>query len=372
MNLRAQAASFYATVPRQFDVQAPGIKMLRDWAAAEPESLDPWLALAEAWCNAPVAAVDGSSEFREVVKRCLDLDPTSVMGWYLQGMRCQHEKDNSAAGSCYEKVLELDPQHGGAQLRLWILSRDFKRSLTPRPAREFDFRDEGDIGLIDQDDWFVLRNAVPRDTLEEIAAEVHPSLLSHWAGNPDDSFLFSDAPRPIFEKMAYLVNRHIIKVVHPRISRLRRRGWQPVNSSRWHFQLHGPSQGRPVPLHSDHPVAGLRNDWTTFIIPLTPCGPGVAPSLRALTAPVRVPLALQRLDRINLVDPAQAEEFFEGQMVPVTLMPGDLLVLGRYALHATYTEAGLQRDRISCDVRLQCGPPIFPDDCAPPSASVSQ
>ncbi len=110
----------------------------------------------------------------------------------------------------------------------------------------------------------------------------------------------------------------------------------------------------------------MADDWTTFWIPFSKCGPGVAPSLQVIEASLSEPLVIAGGSNavINQVDPQTALNFFKDHWRPIAFEPGDLLVFDRYLPHSTFIEKDMLADRVSCDIRFTCGPAAFADALA--------
>jgi hypothetical protein len=329
----------------------------------EPESAEIWLTFALALLDAPATDIDHNDALDVAIDRCLALDRTNIRGWYACGMLAQHRGDIAAAQSAYRKVLALEPAHAAAAFRLHCIGDDAAAIAANHIVDATMAEARAGKVLVTNATSAIIRGALPRADVAALSSKLRPVLKAQYGRRPELSPRFDQAPQSLRRQLTRLVDR-LFTEVHPHITRSGRRGAKPRSGTadtKWHLQLHGSNQPAAAPLHTDNPVASRGDDWTTFWIPLTPCGPGVAPSLRAACVAFTEPLVPRDRNTgvMNEVDLDVLDRFLRDRWQPIALDPGDVFVFGRYLPHATFSEPGMIADRISCDVRCTSGAAAF-------------
>jgi tetratricopeptide (TPR) repeat protein len=320
--------------------------------------------------------------------------------WYGLGMVRQYQQRYKEAVECYLKSIKCDSSYVESQFRIWSLYKDgfidnrFGIGTLKMPGEyliDFDFNKIDEISLaevrvarrIKQSGVVVFRNVIKQDKFLSLLKE---EILIYTAKyNYKKSFIapYDDAPSELKKNVQKIIDKQILKKLLPLISEWSEKGWQPIRNPAWWLQYmpvleqesqilneHRPKMplgevlGRPsgyaTPLHQDNPVNCQFSDWQTFWIALDECGPGIAPSMRVLTVPIRSaidPLE-EELGRINPVRANLISIFFDKAMVKIKAAPGDIVIFGRYMLHQTYYDCNMKSARNSIDLRFVTGPSV--------------
>lgn len=338
----------------------PGLEALQRLVQQLPDDADVWLTVVLAYLDAPTSEIGDGSELHSIISNLLRLDPTNIRGLYAAGMLSQHVGRLRDAEAAYRRVLELDPTHVMAQLRLHSLGFSYPRRFEAASVVEVDLNTHTPP-MLQRGGAIILRNALPRDLIESMTGELRAHLVKMYSARCIESPAFNSAPATLRAKLSAVIAAEIVRRIHPQVSAYGAKGWRPSIHNKWHFQMHGKHQTDGIPLHSDNPVACMADDWTTFWIPFDKCGPGIAPSLKIFEARLTEPLVIAegKTGVMNEVDHQVALNFFDGHWQPTSFEPGDLLVFDRYLPHSTFSEKDMPGDRVSCDIRFNCGPAAF-------------
>jgi tetratricopeptide (TPR) repeat protein len=320
--------------------------------------------------------------------------------WYGLGMVRQYQQRYNEAADCYLKSIKCDPTFFESQFRIWSLYKDelindnFGIEPLKKPGEylmDFDFNDVDKISRgevikarkIKEFGAIIFRNVIKKD---KFLSSLKKEILTYTAKyNYNKSFIapYDLAPSELKKKIQKIIDDKIFNKLLPLISEWNDIGWEPFRNPSWWLQympvLDSESQlltgnrsespvgeildrpyGYATPLHQDNPVNCQFSDWQTFWIPLDKCGPGIAPSMKVLTVPIRSaidPLE-QKLGRINSVRSKLISIFFDNAMFTINANPGDVIIFGRYMLHQTYYDLNMKSARNSIDLRWVTGPSI--------------
>jgi tetratricopeptide (TPR) repeat protein len=361
----------------------PAVKYCRMLAREHPDSSAIALALGQRWLDAGAEEFGRSDEPLRCFSDALALQPDSAEAAYGLGMTHQHRGNAKEAAAAYYAVLRHDPGHVAARFRLWCLSRE--GHLAPDSCIEpyqapgahvceiaadaaaaaagAATHEVARIRAVQRAGTVIVRNAIGGERVAQIR-ELADRFAKSYDYRASSTIRFTDSPPPLQAALNAVVRTDLLGRLLPLFSAWYVRGWTPLPSPAWWIQYFPPPCATQAPfrsgtpLHQDHPVHYQQSDWTTFWTALSPCGPGVASTLRVLSVPLRHPIDGfdNKLKRINPVAPERIVEFFGGAMVSLVAAPGDVVSFGRHMLHHTVFDPQMSAERLSFDVRWKTGP----------------
>ncbi len=320
--------------------------------------------------------------------------------WYGLGMVRQFQQRYNEAADCYLKSIECDSTFVESQFRIWSMYQDgfINDNFGIEPLKksgkylmDFDFNDLDKISRreviearkIKEFGTIVFRNVIKQDCFLRSLKEEILTYTATYDYNKSFIAPYDHAPSVLKKKIQKIIDNKIFNKLLPLVSEWNDNGWKPFQNPSWWLQympvLDKESQiltgnrsttplgeivGRPsgyaTPLHQDNPVNCQFSDWQTFWITLDECGPGIAPSIRVLTIPIRSPIdpLEEELGRINSVKANLISIFFDKAMVKIKAAPGDVVIFGRYMLHQTFYDSNMALPRNSIDLRWVTGPSV--------------
>jgi hypothetical protein len=346
-----------------------------------PHCTDHWQALGDAWLDCTADAVDRSFEPELCFGNVLRSEPNSISALYGFGMINQHKGKYTAAIDAYLSILEIDPENVDARFRLFMLFQEkhisaslltsylYASKVRPHFRADDvtrDFFNSDDLEFYNISQVAILRgylSDLPFDELAKTFSRLESKYF--WPPNARAAH-FNNLPERERLMLLDVIDSRLAEGLAPALSNWPKFGFLPHRhnpDTAWQVQFQEYGEVRGTPLHQDHPVNGQQSDWASFWFPMTPCGPGIAPTLRILPAKLLKPIDCEEpFARINPVPSAWLHDYFDHAMIPVTAQPGDLVIFGRYVLHDTLVEPSMPNRRISIDVRHTIGPARLSED----------
>ena len=356
------------------DPNDPAMTTYRRLVAEYPNSFDHWRSLGDAWLDCSDDAIDLSPEPVQCFQNALRLRPDSADAWYGLAMLYQHQGNFTQAVDAYCRVIELDAGNIAARFRLWTLAcagrvseaaipaslrvptalEEFSGANTLEALKSFRQAATGTRGRV-----AILRGFLDDIPFDDIARGLGVFETSYvWPANSRPPTL-KETPAPERQILMEAIDDRLAAQIPKAWSDWPSYGFLPHrhDDDYWFVQFPEYGKARGTPSHQDHPLYSQESDWATFWIPFTPCGPGVAPTIRVSPMPLLEPIDPEEPHRrINRVPRSLIKEYFDSSMVTIAAQPGDVVVFDRYVLHDTLVEPSMPYRRISVDVRYTIGP----------------
>lgn len=345
----------------------PAITVLRMQLALDADDFDAWMNVVNLWLDSPAAMLDRATVF-QAARSAVRLRPGSAEAHYALGMLHQLADERRQAIAAYERVLEIDPDHVTARLRIW-LSTD---KGAPPTGTSLEPPHPGDIAEIDvpADDpdraraafrrWgcVILRGALPNEDFDALAGRFEPWLRRRVEEGQSVPVEFREVPEDGRRRLVELLREPAIadRVVQA-FGDWGGQGWAPMDNGTWWLQWREPRPQRVGSYHTDYPVHADRSDWFTVWMPFVRCGPGIAPGLNLVPCSLARPILFtDTSDRyVNPVEKDHMLRFFGPVVARPCFQPGDLLVFRSSTVHGTFNDEELPGSRMSFDSRFHLG-----------------
>jgi len=352
------------------DVHQRVIDSFRSLTESLPGAVEPWINLANVWMEIGRDAETWAPEAERALIRALELDPGNALLEYRLGFCREAIGDFKAAAAHYGQAISIDPELPEAHFRLSIkavreaadaeiLSRYHKPSLDGMELDELSLDDvsqaadriirDGFVivrGLLDQEALGDLRDK-HSDTLRAISEEkgVYQFLIPLLLG--DDGF---------GEILSFVKASQLLSVITDYFIK-RSPGWPVHMAHPWHIQYRHAGSAA-TELHADRSMYAFNADRLTCWIPLTPCGPGIAPGMTLYPLRFQSPIHTTENyeDRELTVPEAELMSFMDGVALRPEFEPGDVLVFDPDIFHQTHIEPDMPDARMSMDIRFMAGP----------------
>ena len=331
--------------------------------------------LVNCWIERPMKDDEWSDLALESAGRIGKFRPDYAFACYRRGVVLEILGRRNEVLDCYAEAITLDPEIWEAQLRLSLpenatalspaVSERRRRPTVPDldGAILESFAPPESIARSLREFGFVLiRDVMPKPYLEA----TRESLWDRLRLNSDidksgmtniDNVLSSAECNELITYVGASPVMEALKLFFQEATR----GWPIHIRWPWQVQWRDPAIGHITEFHQDMPTFVDNAPIVTWWFPLTPCGPGIAPSVLASTAKFRSPIWLAPFHKKHplCIEEEFLKKFLKDSMIFPEINPGDALLFTTNLFHQTHLEPGMSNYRMSFDARFVSGPSAY-------------